>query len=141
MKKQAKETISLPDTNPYPIVLNEISQLRKSQQPPINIKDVPLKLLPNEEMKFAVSGKKTDGLINELTTSAGVPPHLLSKNNPALVKTVLPVLKRMVEHVKDQTTDLPYEPYTFNAYDRYCNPSRFDIEVESMKKVFLSSGL
>ena len=140
MKKQAKETISLPDTNPYPIVLNEISQLRKSQQPPINIKDVPLKLLPNEEMKFAVSGKKTDGLINELTTSAGVPPHLLSKNNPALVKTVLPVLKRMVEHVKDQTTDLPYEPYTFNAYDRYCNPSRFDIEVESMKKVFLCAG-
>ena len=48
-----------------------------------------------------------------------VPSHLLSKNNPALVKTVLPVLKRMVEHVKDQTTDLPYEPYTFNAYDSF----------------------
>ena len=140
MKKLTKETISLPDTNPYPIVLNEISQLRKSQQPPINIKDVPLKLLPNEEMKFAVSGKKTDGLINELTTSAGVPAHLLSKNNPALVKTVLPVLKRMVEHVKGQTTDLPYEPYTFNAYDRYCSPSRFDKEVESLKKVFLCAG-
>ena len=82
MKKLTKETISLPDTNPYPIVLKEISQLRKSQQPPTDIKDVPLKLLPNEELKFAVSGKKSDGLINELTTSAGVPAHLLSKNNP-----------------------------------------------------------
>lgn len=58
MKKERKKTISLPDTNPYPVILNDISQLRKSQQPPIDIKDVPLKLLPNEEMKFAVSGKK-----------------------------------------------------------------------------------
>ena len=69
MKKQTKETISLPDTKPNPKVLNEISQLRKSQQPPINIKDVPLKLLPNEEMKFAVSGNKSDGLINQLSSS------------------------------------------------------------------------
>ena len=95
-----------------------------------------LEIIAERRDEICCVWKKTDGLINELTTSAGVPPHLLSKNNPALVKTVLPVLKRMVEHVKGQTTDLPYEPYTFNAYDRYCSPSRFDKEVESLKKVF-----
>ena len=52
---------------------------------PINIKDVP-EIIAKRRDEICCVWKKSDGLIKELTTSAGVPAHLLSKNNPALVK-------------------------------------------------------
>ena len=132
--------LTLPDINPFPTDLAEIGQVRKSAQPPVNIREVPPSMLPTEELRFAVHGEKGEGLVREMTSSAGVCEHLLPRNNPALVNKVLPVLKRMVYNVKHQATDCPFEPYPMNAWSTYCDPERFDKEVQRLRTAFLIAG-
>ena len=76
--------LALPDINPFPTDLAEIGQVRKSAQPPVNIREVPPSMLPTEELRFAVTGEKGEGLVREMTSSAGVCEHLLPENNGVL---------------------------------------------------------